>query len=153
MSRFRALFLSLPASRKLIIVLWLFLLVVICLLILSYEIIGSLSSLRAYVEGEGLWSKAQKQAVHNLVRYASSHSEQDFRAYENALQTPLGDRKARLELEKPSPDLKIVYDGFIQGRNSPDDVAGMATLFRRFHNQKHMSAAISIWMEGDSLIL
>ena len=152
MPRFRAFFVNLSVSRKLIIVLWLFVVIVIALLILSYEIIGSLSALRAYVEGEGLWSKAQKQAVHNLVRYASSHSEQDFRSCEEALQTPLGDKKARLELEKPSPDLKIVYEGFIQGRNSPEDVKGMAVLFRRFHRQKYMADAIAIWAEGDWLI-
>jgi PAS domain S-box-containing protein len=152
MSRFRALFVNLPVSRKLIVVLWLFVVTVIALLILSYEIISSLSALRAYVEGEGLWSKGQKQAVHDLVRYASLHSEQDFRAYEQALQAPLGDKKARLELEKPAPDLRIVYEGFIQGRNSPDDVKGMAVLFRRFHKQKYMADAISIWAEGDSLI-
>jgi PAS domain S-box-containing protein len=152
MSRFRALFVNLPVSRKLIVVLWLFVVTVIALLIFSYQIIGSLSALRAYVEGEGLWSKGQKQAVHDLVRYASSHSESDFRAYEQALQTPLGDMKARLELEKPAPDLSIVYEGFIQGRNSPDDVKGMADLFRRFHKQKYMADAIAIWTEGDSLI-
>jgi PAS domain S-box-containing protein len=152
MSRFRALFVNLPVSRKLTVVLWLFVVIVIALLIFSYQVIGSLSALRAYVEGEGLWSKAQKQAVHDLVRYASSRSEQDFRAYEQALQTPLGDRKARLELEKSTPDLRIVYEGFIQGRNSPDDVKRMAVLFRRFHNQKYMADAIAIWSDGDSLI-
>jgi PAS domain S-box-containing protein len=152
MSRFQALFVNLPVSRKLTVVLWLFVVTVIALLILSYEIIGSLSALRAYVEGEGLWSKAQKQAVHDLVRYASSHSEQDFRAYEQALQAPLGDKRARLELEKPAPDLRIVYEGFIQGRNSPDDVKSMAVLFQRFHKQKYMADAIAIWTEGDSLI-
>lgn len=152
MSRFRALFVNLPVSRKLIVVLWLFVVTVIALLILSYEIIGSLSALRAYVEGEGLWSKGQKQAVQDLVRYASSHSEQDFRAYEQALQAPLGDKKARLELEKPAPDLRIVYEGFLQGRNSPDDVKSMALLFRRFHKQKYMADSIAIWAQGDSLI-
>src|SRR6267378_3527464 len=152
MPRFRAFFVNLSVSRKLVVVLWLFVAIVIGLLILSYQIIGSLSALRAYVEGEGLWSKAQKQAVHNLTRYASSRSEQDFRAYEKALQAPLGDKKARLELERPSPDLRVVYEGFIQGRNSPDDVKGMAVLFRRFHKQKYMADAIAIWVEGDSLI-
>jgi two-component system cell cycle sensor histidine kinase/response regulator CckA len=152
MSRAGTVLFDLPISRKLLLVLWLFVLIVISLLALSYQIIGSLSALRAYVEGEGLWSKAQKQAVHDLVRYASFHSGRDFQAYERALETPLGDKKARLELQKPSPDLKIVYDGFIQGRNSPEDVEGMAVLFRRFHKQKHMADAIAIWTTGDMLI-
>jgi hypothetical protein len=57
MSRARRLFINLPVSRKLAIVLWLFVVIVVILLTLSYLIIGSLSALRAYVEGEGLWSK------------------------------------------------------------------------------------------------
>src|SRR5215469_11690881 len=152
MSRARRLFVHLPVSRKLAIVLWLFVVIVVVLLTLSYLIIGSLSALRAYVEGEGLWSKSQKQAVHYLLRYASTRSEQDYRDYEQALQTPLGDKKARLELEKPSPDIQIVYQGFVQGRNSPQDVNGMANLFRRFHRLRYMADAISIWAEGDILI-
>ncbi len=145
-------FVNLPVSRKLVVVLWLFVVIVVGLLVLSYQVIGSLSALRAYVEGESLWSKAQKQAVHDLLRYASSHTEEDYKGYELALRTPLGDKRARLELEKRSPDLRIVYEGFIQGRNSPEDVKGMADLFRRFRRVKYMANAVSIWAEGDGLI-
>jgi PAS domain S-box-containing protein len=145
-------FINLPVSRKLVVVLWLFVVIVVSLLILSYQVIGSLSALRAYVEGESLWSKAQKQAVHDLLRYASSHDESDYQGYEVALRTPLGDKRARLELEKPSPNLIIVYEGFIQGRNSPEDVNGMADLFRRFRHVRYMANAVSIWAEGDTLI-
>ena len=34
--------------------------------------LNTLSSLRAYVGGEGLWSKAQKDAVYYLNRYADT---------------------------------------------------------------------------------
>jgi len=145
-------FLSLPISKKLVVILWLFLVAVISLLALSYITIENLSSARAYVGGEGLWSKAQKQAVHDLLRYSTSHSERDFQNYREALLVPLGDRQARLELEKAVPDMSIVGRGFIQGRNSPEDVAGMAKLFRRFGNTKYMSEAVSIWAQGDTLI-
>jgi len=56
------LFLDLPAPKKLVVILWLFLVVVVGLLGLSYMTIENLSAARAYVGGEGLWSKAQKQA-------------------------------------------------------------------------------------------
>src|SRR5262249_19761161 len=125
MSGGQRLFARVPVSRKIVVVLWLFVVIVMVLLVLSYHIIGSLSALRAYVGGEGLWSKAQKQAVHNLAKYASSHSEEDYQAYLLALRTPLGDKKARLELEKPLPNPDVVYEGFVQGRNSPEDVEGM----------------------------
>ncbi len=132
--------------------LWLFLVVVVGLLGLSYMTIENLSAARAYVGGEGLWSKAQKQAVHDLLRYSISHSERDFEAYQKALLVPLGDRQARLELEKPVPDMSVVRSGLIQGRNNPEDVKGMAAMFRHCRQLNRMSEAINIWSQGDALI-
>ena len=152
MSVAHKLFLDLPAPKKLVVILWLFLVVVVGLLGLSYMTIENLSAARAYVGGEGLWSKAQKQAVHDLLRYSISHSERDFQAYQKALLVPLGDRQARLELEKPVPDMSVVRRGLIQGRNSPEDVEGMAAMFRHCRQLNHMSEAISIWSQGDALI-
>ncbi len=152
MSVVRKLFLDLPVSKKLVIILWLFLVIVIGLLGLSYVTIENLSAARAYVGGEGLWSKAQKQAVYNLLRYSISHSDEDYQNYRLALLVPLGDSQARLELEKPVPDMDIVRNGFIQGRNSPQDVEGMATLFRRFRHSRYMSEAVDIWAQADALI-
>lgn len=141
MSIARKLFLDLPVARKLVVILWLFLVIVIGLLGLSYVTIQNLSAARAYVGGEGLWSKAQKQAVYDLLRYSISHADADYQNYRQALLVPLGDRQARLELQKPVPDMAIVRRGFIQGRNSPQDVEGMAKLFRRFRHSRYMSEA------------
>ena len=152
MSVAHKLFLDLPAPKKLVVILWLFLVVVVGLLGLSYMTIENLSAARAYVGGEGLWSKAQKQAVHDLLRYSMSRSEKDFEAYQNALLVPLGDRQARLELEKPVPEMSVVRKGLIQGRNSPEDVKGMAAMFRHCRQLNRMSEAISIWSQGDALI-
>ena len=152
MSVVRKLFLDLPVPRKLVVILWLFLVVVVGLLGLSYLTIENLSAARAYVGGEGLWSKAQKQAVYDLLHYSISHSERDFEAYQKALLVPLGDRQARLELEKPVFDMSVVRRGLIHGRNSPEDVNGMATMFRHCRQLDQMSEAISIWSQGDALI-
>ena len=152
MSVARKLFLDLPVAKKLVVLLWLFLLIVVSLLGLSYLTIENLSAARAYVGGEGLWSKAQKQAVHDLLRYSISDSDADYQNYRQALLVPLGDKQARVELEKPVPDMRIVRIGFIQGRNNPQDVEGMATLFRRFRHSTYMAEAVDIWAEGDALI-
>ena len=152
MSFLHKVFRELPASKKLVATLWLFVVIVVCLLGLSYQTIQNLSAARAYVGGEGLWSKAQKQAVYDLLQYSISHSEQDYQDYQRALLVPLGDRQARLELEKSNPDMAIVRRGFIQGRNSPEDIDGMARLFRRFRHRECISEAVSIWARGDVLI-
>jgi PAS domain S-box-containing protein len=148
----RELFFDLPVPKKLVAILWIFLIVVILLLGLGYLTIENLSAARAYVGGEGLWSKAQKQAVRELLLYSSSRLETHFDAYRRALLVPLGDRQARLELEKPHPDMNLVRIGLLQGRNNPEDVNGMAALFRRCRKMSRMAEAIEIWAQGDALI-
>ena len=68
---------------------------------------------------------------------------------EEAIAVPVGDRKAREELEKPRPDLAVARQGFLEGRNHPDDIPDMIWLFRRFRNVSYIDRAIAIWAEGD----
>ncbi len=143
---------SLPLARRLSLIAGLLLLIVGCLVLLAGLGMETLSAVRAYVGAESLWSKAQKEAVHHLTRYALSHAEGDYQAYLSGLAVPLGDRQARLELEKPQPDLQVVSEGLRAGGNHPEDVEGMANLFRRFRRVPQMARAIDIWAEGDAEI-
>ncbi|MEO6303378.1 MAG: HAMP domain-containing protein, partial [Bacteroidia bacterium] len=115
--------------------------------------INTLSSVRAYVEGEGLWSKAQKDAVYHLLKYGVTHNENDYKQFTEFIKVPLGDSKARHELMKPDPDLEIVRQGFIEGRNHPDDIDGMIKLFRRFSNISYINKAIYYWGEAEPIAL
>lgn len=114
--------------------------------------IKTLSSVRAYVGAEGLWSKAQKNAAYSLQKYGRSKDENDFQAYKNYLSVPIGDSKGRRELAKANPDLDIARQGYLQGRFHADDVDGAIKLFLRFHNIYYIHKAIIIWGEGDSLM-
>ncbi|HET7096665.1 MAG TPA: PAS domain-containing protein, partial [Casimicrobiaceae bacterium] len=138
-----------PSGSRLLRIVWPLLAVVALLALLGATSIDILSSVRAYVAGEGLWSKAQKESVHHLYRFAETRSESDFRRYQEAIAVPLGDRKAREELEKPRPDLDVARQGFLAGRNHPDDIPDMIWLFRRFRNVSYIDKAIGIWTEGD----
>jgi signal transduction histidine kinase/CheY-like chemotaxis protein len=112
--------------------------------------VNTLSSVRSYVEGEGLWSKAQKDAAYHLRIYTFSHDEKDYQEFLNFLKVPLGDKKARLELAKPQPDLEVARQGFIEGRNHPDDVDGMINLIRRFHDVYYIHSAFVIWGQAEA---
>lgn len=111
-----------------------------------------LSGVRAYVGGESRWSKGQKDAVYHLQRYVVTRDPQDYRSFEEALAVPLGDRRARLALERHPPDLAEARSGFLQGGNHPADVDSLVTIFLRFRNVSFMAAAISIWAEADTRI-
>src|SRR4051812_19422169 len=112
---------DIPISRKLYFTIGTMVLLITIELCTLWFSISTLSSVRSYVGGEGLWSKAQKDAVFHLRIYAYTHDEKDYLAFREFLAVPLGDKKARLELQKANPDLNIARQGFIEGRNHPDD--------------------------------
>src|SRR6267378_1120104 len=145
----RRMFVLLPGSGRLLQIIWPFLVIVLVLLLLANESMSILSAARAYSEGESLWSKGQKRAMFHLMRYSETHSEDDYRGYREAISVPLGDEKARVELEKPDPNYTVVWQGFIEGRNHPDDIPGLIMLFRRFRRLDFMAAVIDLWAEGD----
>ncbi len=94
-------------GRKLFVVVSLFVCIVVSVFLLGAFRSMILSSVRAYIQGEDYWSKGQKEAVISLMQYASSSSQADFQAYLNAIRAPLGDKFARIELEKPTPNMTI----------------------------------------------
>jgi len=104
-----------------------------------------LSAVRAYVGGESLWSKARAAAVAHLRAYAATGQSAEYRRYLESLAVPLGDRGARLELDTPRPNADVVRAGFLAGENSPDDVAGLARLYRWFRHVDFMEEAIATW--------
>src|SRR5579859_4241478 len=128
------------------------LLIAIELIVLFFSI-GTLSSVRAYVGGEGLWSKAQKDGLYQMLKYARTHDEKDYDKFQEYLKVNMGDHKARIELGNPNPNLDIVRQGFIEGRNHPEDVDGMIKLFRRFHSNAYIHRAIVAWTKADATIM
>ncbi len=111
------------------------------------------SGVRAYVGGEGLYSKGQKDAVNYLTRYADSHNENDYREFQRAIAIPIGDHKARIELQKPSYDYNVVASGFIAGENAEEDVPNLIFVFRHFHDVSYLVRAIDLWTRADALIV
>src|ERR1700759_4608085 len=112
------------AHRKLVSLAWPLLLTMTLMLLLSIACISTLSSLRAYVNGEGRWSKAEGQAIADLRRYADSGDESDYQLLQSQLNVPLGDLTARLQLQSAEPDLLLARRGFLAGRNNPEDIPG-----------------------------
>ena len=111
-----------------------------------------LTGVRAYVAGEGQWSKAQKQAAMYLIRYLELEEESDYRRFNEVLRVNDGDRIARETLQSDDPDLNVARQGFLEGLNHPDDIDAMILMFQKFQNVSPMSDAIEIWEEGDMMI-
>jgi hypothetical protein len=123
------------------------------MLLLGIASISTLSSLRAYVNGEGRWSKAESQAIADLRRYIVSGDEDDYEKFRHQLSVPLGDRAARLTLQSSTVDGEIARLGFLAGRNDPADIPSMILLFRLFSGSSIMAPSVRAWTDGDALIM
>lgn len=138
-----------PASEHRLRVIWPFVAIVVVLALVGMASVDMLSSARAFVGGESLWSKGQKDAVLQLLRYGESGDEAAFDAYRRAIAVPLGDRQARLEIERADPDFEQVRAGFVAGGNHIDDIPGMIRLLRHFRHVTEIDEAVSIWARAD----
>ncbi|GAA3975067.1 response regulator [Mucilaginibacter dorajii] len=117
-----------------------------------YFAVTTLSAVRSFVAGEGMWSKAEKDATAALSQYAHSHNVADYEAFKHYLKVPLGDRNARLALLLPPPDMEKARQGFLDGRNHPDDINGMIKLVQRFHRVYYINKAFKLWENAEPII-
>ncbi len=122
------------------------------MLLLSVGSLLILSALRAYVNGESMWSKAERQSILELQNYYRTGDESYYQRFGQELSVPLGDRRARLELLSAHPDYAADAQGFLAGGSHPHDIPGLIVLFRLFHGTALMAPAIDIWVTGDDLI-
>jgi len=143
---------ALPVSKKLYGVVGVMATLIAIELLTLYFAMTTLSAVRAFVGGEGLWSKAQKTAVYHLQKYAITHDEKYYQHYLEQLKIPLGDRQARIELEKKDMNQDLVIVGFLNGENHPKDIPPMINLVRRFYWEPHLARAFDRWRDGDQLI-
>ncbi|MBT3386742.1 MAG: hypothetical protein HN417_02285, partial [Desulfobacula sp.] len=130
---------------------------IIFLILSGLLIIGNsgfriLSGLRAYVGAEGLWAKGQKEATFQLVHYVFTGEKNRYQSFLDNLKIPLGDKAARLELEKTDPFNEIIIQGFSNGGNHPEDIPTMIFLYKYFKNTSYIKKAIEQWEIGDGLI-
>jgi diguanylate cyclase (GGDEF)-like protein len=123
--------------------------IVVCLMILANFSFGILSSMRAYVVGESIWSKAQKDAVFHLQKYAADPTSEELNKFRSDIAIYWGDHEARIEMDRPTPDIGKVRRAFIRGGNHPGDVDGMINLYRRFRRVSYMQKAVRAWSTAD----
>lgn len=140
---------DLSVSKKLYTVVGLMAFLILTELFTLKYTVNILSAVRAFVGGEGHWSKAEKNALLEIQSYIIFRDEKYHKAFLEQLDVNMGDRAARLELMKPNPDLEVVTQGFIRGKNHPQDIPGMTDLILKYHSISYLSRAIDAWNKAD----
>lgn len=85
---------------KILVLIFLIILSCTFLIYINHSTIRILSGIRAYVNGESHYSKAQKDAARNLITYLYTENEAAWDAYLEELRVPKGDSIARVHLIK-----------------------------------------------------
>jgi len=111
------------------------------------------AAVRAYVTAESLWSKAQKEAVYRLDRFASTGEPSELAQASEMLEVPLADLRARRAMEQQPPAREAAIGYFIKGQAHPDDAPRMVWLFLYFRQYPNLSEAVDYWRESDPYIL
>jgi diguanylate cyclase (GGDEF)-like protein len=129
------------------------LLVILVQMLIASASLHVLSNVRAYVEGESLWSKQQKNAIYFLSLYADTRDESYYRQYADALDAPLSFMAARLAMEQATPDVAAATRGFLRGGINASEIPSMIRLFVHFHDFIYMDRAAERWRETDAPLL
>jgi len=121
-----------------------------CLLIATA--VFAVNAARAYVTGESLWSKAQKNATRHLLRHAATGDPAEYDAYRAEIAVPLADRRAREAMFADPPEPEAARQALIDGRNHPDDAGAMVVFMRLFRGVPDVAAALEIWGRADDAV-
>ena len=152
-TRSRASHLAPESARRLLFrTVWPFLLLVVVLLTTAVVGMHMMSAVRAFVAGESLWSKAEKQALIHLSAYATTQSPEEYARFQDVIAIPLADARARDALLETPPNERMARAALVEGGNDPADADAMILLFELFHDTPLLKRPLAIWNTGDQEI-
>ena len=143
---------DLSVSNKLFSIVSLMILVIAFELFASFHLFGLHISIKSLIVGEGIWTKAQKDAVYSLNQYANSSDVAYLENFNEQLKIIDGDRIARVELGKENVDLDVVRKGLIQGNIKPEEIDGIIYVLLNFKNVSFIKQSLHFWSQADLLI-
>src|SRR5262249_713571 len=106
-------------------------------------------TLAGFLNGESVWSKAQKQAVIDLSVYAETGNTERLAAFEDNYQLLMSDGWARDAIASGDYDRAAVDRAFERGKILPQAKSGMIFMLRCCTNVWHMHEAVAVWRAAD----
>ncbi|WP_343227488.1 EAL domain-containing protein [Rhodanobacter sp. DHB23] len=109
-------------------------------------------TLAGFLNGESLWSKAQKQAVIDLEIYAQGGHAEVLADYRKNMKVLAADRWARDAIASGHYDHAAVWQAFRSAHVIPEAINGMIFIMRHFSSAPYMKPAIDAWYSTDDTI-
>ena len=109
-------------------------------------------TLAGFLNGESLWSKAQKQSVIDLETYATSGAAADLADFRRHYAVLESDRWARDAIASGDFDREKVAQAFARGSVIPAAIPGMIFILQHFPSAPHINVALEAWYSTDDSI-
>ncbi|XRD76790.1 EAL domain-containing protein [Dyella marensis] len=109
-------------------------------------------TLAGFLNGESLWSKAQKQAVVDLENYATKGDPVYLQGFRRNYAVLVTDRYARDKIDSGDFDRAEVIEAFRRGGVIPSAIPGMVFILQYFSAAPHMREALADWHSVDGQI-
>ena len=132
---------------------WPFVVVILTQMAVGGFSVYTLSTIRAFVSGESLWSKSQHEAVYFLSLYLDAKDPRIFQAYKRAIAVPLEYRQGRLDLESETPDPAAAHVHLSRAGIAAEDIPHLIWMFCNFRDFPYLRDAIANWTQTDPFIL
>ncbi len=141
-----------PLSRRLLPLAYALVALVGLILALTLGALQVQVTLAGFLNGESLWSKAQKQAVIDLDAYAASGDPSNLASFQRNYAVLGSDRWARDAIASGDFDEDKVAQAFGRGSVIPAAIPGMIFILHRFSSAPHMREALQAWHSTDDAI-
>lgn len=120
------------------------------LMIVNYFTVKTLSATRAFVSGESIFSKAEKDGSRHLQMYLKSHDERYFNLYRYDAELIIADSMALHGLLHHASET-VINKYLMQAGNNADDNYDVIWLCTNFKDVPFLKQNILIWQHANTL--
>lgn len=141
-----------PLARRLLPLAYALVAAVVLILLLTWVTVQAQIALAGYLNGESIWSKAQKQATVDLLHYAATGEPADYAGFRKNYAVLKALRSARDMVLSGHFDYQSVEDEMSRGRAMPVAIPGAIFILHHFAGAPYMSDALRLWQSTDDSI-
>ncbi|EQD76233.1 diguanylate cyclase/phosphodiesterase with PAS/PAC sensor(s) [mine drainage metagenome] len=141
---------AIPLARQLRPLLVGMLLIVLLVLVLTWIALQVQVAVAGLLNGESIWSKAEKQAVIDLYAYAETGSADHLAAFRRQVQIVADYRVARDALASAEPNYRAIEQVLVRTGALRESIPGGLFVLRHFAHTPYIHNALESWRATDA---
>nr|WP_266181581.1 EAL domain-containing protein [Dyella humicola] len=138
-----------PLSRRLRPLAYGLVAVIGLILLLTWGALQVQVTLAGFLNGESVWSKAEKQTVIDLLSFAETGDAARLASFKDNYELLISDGRARDAIASGVFDHADVHKAFARGKILPAAEPGMIFMLRYYTGARHMREAVEAWRAAD----